>query len=147
MIERKVIFIGQAPGKTGNPGLPLAGGKVGKRMQKLLRVPQSMWIKFDRVNLNQGFLGKCGRGDKFDRQEGRETAAKLLQGDWTHYVLLGGHVARCFGFLYCPLSIYEKNGKRFFICPHPSGLNKWWNNPSLVKKTSTRLRDFVYDKF
>lgn len=143
-----IIFVGQGPSKDGDPYAPLEG-RIGERIGELLGItnfPES----FSRINLNSEWIGKAGgKGDIFDRTEGIRTASVLLRGSWTRYVLLGKVVAECFNVTQAGsppvfLSTVTHGVKSFFLLPHPSGINRWWNNPENVQKAKETLSEFVY---
>jgi hypothetical protein len=98
-----------------------------------------------RKHLNTHYNGKRGKGDAFDHAKGNVNAADVLL-DWRveRIVLLGKNVARCFGFRDLPflaeISIY---GRRFLIFPHPSGINRWWNERRNEQRARQLLQRFV----
>src|SRR4029434_9336717 len=77
--------------------------------------------------------------------KGTVKAADVLL-DWRveRIVLLGKNVARCFGFGDVPflaeISIY---GRRFLIFPHPSGVNRWWNERRNERRARQLLQRFL----
>src|SRR6266478_5777032 len=99
-----------------------------------------------RKHLNTHHNGKRSKGDVFDRAKGNVNAADVLL-DWRveRIVLLGKNVARCFGFRDLPflaeISIY---GRRFLIFPHPSRVNRWWNERRNERRARQLLQRFVW---
>jgi len=91
------------------------------------------------------YSGKRRKGDAFDHAQGNLNAANVLL-DWRveRIVLLGKNVARCFGFRDLPflaeISIY---GRRFFIFPHPSRVNRWWNERRNERRAQQLLQRFL----
>lgn len=138
-----IIFVGQGPSENGDPDKPLEG-RLGDRLGELLGI-SDFAPSFSRINLNAQWIGKVGKGDVFDTAEGFLAAKVLLRGSWTRYVLLGQKVAACFAVKGEPLETVEAIGKQFFLLPHPSGINRWWNDPENVRRAKETLRHFVYD--
>lgn len=131
-------------------------GSVGKKIAELAGFPLD--LKFgghDRRNLNTRWNGKRGKGDSFDRAEGKKRASELLAGPWTHYVLLGDEVARCFAMKpealnvvtdFIPTLAGPPVKKAFLLFPHPSGINLWWNEEFNRFRARKRLREFVSEE-
>lgn len=139
-----IIFVGQGPSQDGDPYRPLEGA-IGERLGGLLGVHDFI-ASFARINLNSEWIGKgSGKGDVFDCSEGRAAAKVLLRGSWTRYVLLGKQVAACFDVKAHPLSSVKHGVKSFFLLPHPSGINRWWNDPENTRKAKEALQSFLYD--
>lgn len=136
-----------------------ATGAIGTKLGALLDLPlHRFWKTFARRNLNRRWNGKDGKGDKFDKEEGRRTAGQfLVREEFTHHVLLGAAVAECFGFRnpewlavkegYYPIP--DPSGspreayKHFLLFPHPSGINAWWNEDFNRFRAKKRLAEFV----
>lgn len=139
-----VIFVGQGPGRDGDPLRPLEG-HIAKRLGHLLGMPPDWFVHTcARINLNSEWIGKAGKGDIFDPSEGRSAAGVLLRGSWTRYVLLGKKVAECFNVNAEFLCVTEHHRqKQFFVLPHPSGINRWWNEPQNVRRAIVELRLFL----
>ncbi len=146
-------------------------GAAGNFLGRLLGVHRlEFCATYKRTNLNVCFSGKIGKGDKFDRVEGEERAEKFIMSEkLTKYVLLGQHVAACFARvmdmpvveLSSPLMTFEKSFRRvnefcfnaepltsefkkqFFLLPHPSGINSWWNKPNNRIAAEIKLKAFL----
>lgn len=138
-----VLFIGQGPAKDAEPYRPLEGHNAEKLARLLGILPAHFVNRYARINLNSEWIGKVGKGDVFDLAEGRRAAAVLLQGSWTHYVLLGKQVAKSFDVREGFLETVHHGRKHFFILPHPSGINRWWNEPENVTSAGIELRRFL----
>lgn len=137
----KPLLVGQAPGPRSDPAEPLSG-RCGARLAELcgLELPDFL-ARFDRVNLIKEFPGKAGKGDAFPMAEARANAINVLKPSLVHpwkrpiaVVLLGGNVCRAFFYppprplVWVPSLLF-----RFSCCPHPSGVNRWWNDPANVR--------------
>jgi uracil-DNA glycosylase len=142
-----VLFVGQAPSRRSDEPLD---GKTGAAIAKLLGIPHVEFLaRFQRLNLNRKLVGrsKTGRADPYDRNEGELRAAGIAASETPRIVLLGRHVATSFGLTFDPLMIRrEKNLaetiNRYLILPHPSGLNRWWNDPRNRRAAQRKLRRF-----
>ncbi len=146
-MNHQVLFVGQGPSQHGDPWKPLEG-IVAVRLAELLGIhPVNFIKKYARINLNTEWIGKAGKGDVFDVVEGRRAAKNLLMGSWTHYVLLGRNVADCFGLeIDEPLQMFCAEGadKHYLLLPHPSGINRWWNDPEHRKAAAWALKSFLH---
>jgi hypothetical protein len=140
----KIGLVGQAPSRRGDPRKPLAGPN-GQRIARLAGMSYDELIACRRKHLNTRYNGKRGKGAAFDHKEGNVNAADVLL-DWRveRVVLLGKNVARCFGFRDSPflaeINIY---GRRFLIFPHPSGVNRWWNERRNEQRAQHLLQRFL----
>ena len=140
----KIGLVGQAPSRRGDPCKPLAGLN-GQKIARLAGMSYDELIACRRKHLNTHYSGKRRKGDVFDRAKGNVNAASVLM-DWhvERIVLLGKNVARCFGFRDLPflaeISIY---GRRFLIFPHPSGINRWWNERRNERRARQLLQRFL----
>lgn len=134
------LLIGQAPARTCDPAEPLSG-KSGRRLAALCDLTfQEYLVAFERMNLLREFPGKAGKGDRFvGVREGRvhaEACRRLCVG--RRVVVLGFSTAAMFGLSGPALAFAPHWGGEFAFCPHPSGVNTWWN----VKLNEERARRF-----
>ena len=68
--RERLLMIGQAPGRNGDPGDPL-GGRLGKRLAKLAGVTFERYLDVtDRMNMFDEWPGKEGKGDKHGKDKG-----------------------------------------------------------------------------
>lgn len=124
-----MIFVGQAPGPTGDPDLPLANGRVGRRLCCLTGLTQGELLVVERVNLLSAWPGKAGKGDRFPMAEAKRAASDLLPRLVGKRVLVVGQgTARAMGLDPRPLAWRAGFGFRYAVLPHPSGVNHWWNS-------------------
>jgi len=136
----KIGLVGQAPSRRGDPRKPLAGPN-GQKIARLGGMSYDELIACRRKHLNTLRSGKRGKGNAFDQAKGNVNAADVLL-DWRveRIVLLGKNVARCFGFRDLPfLAEIRIYGRRFLIFPHPSSVNRWWNE----RENERRARQFL----
>jgi len=140
----KIGLVGQAPSRRGDPRKPLAGPN-GRKIARLAGMSYEELIACRRRHLNPHYNGKRGEDNAFDHAKGNANAADVLM-DWRveRIVLLGKKVARCFGFRDLPflaeINIY---GRRFLIFPHPSGVNRWWNERQNERRARQLLQRFL----
>src|SRR6266516_3222959 len=140
----KIGLVGQAPSRRGDPRKPLAGPN-GQKIARLAGMSYDELIACRRKHLNTHHSGKRGKGDAFDHAKGNVNAADVLL-DWRveRIVLLGKNVARCFGFRDLPfLAEIHIYGRRFLIFPHPSGINRWWNERRNERRARQVLQRFL----
>ena len=140
----KIGLVGQAPSRRGDPRKPLAGPN-GRKIARLAGISYDELIACRRKHLNGHYNGKRPKDDAFDHAKGNVNAADVLL-DWRveRIVLLGKNVARCFGFRDLPflaeISLY---GRRFLIFPHPSRVNRWWNERRNEQRARQLLQRFL----
>ena len=130
--------------RRGDPRKPLAGPN-GQKIARLAGMSHDELIGCRRKHLNTHYSGERRKGDAFNRAEGNANAGDVLL-DWRveRIVLLGKNVARCFGLRDLPflpeIRIY---GRRFLIFPHPSGINRWWNERRNERRARQLLQRFL----
>jgi hypothetical protein len=103
---------------------------------------------FELINLISRYGGKQGKGDYFDVAAAKLAAAEVLV--WLEaqpervVLLMGRGVGRAFGLHRREYLQPFKYGKHTFVLfPHPSGVNRWWNEPWNVhaaQKLMARVR-------
>lgn len=137
----RLLFIGQAPSRE-TEGKPPFTGKCGKFLaEDLMGLSQEQMLRdHDFLNVFDHWPGKGIGGDKFPMAEAKIRAKKMLDQlkDRT-VVLLGANVARAFGAIrFKYLGVYELRhpdrpseviSRALTVVPHPSGVNRHWNNP------------------
>ena len=153
-MRQKIVIIGEAPKvdsriatlalrlreRTGEEGLerlmnriPITG-RIGRRLAGLCGLDYHDFLRtFDRRNLLNYEQGPLGKGDDFDPFAARRSALLMTPAlTGREVVLLGRRVERAFlGPTSLPyLSWTDLQGVRWATCPHPSGINRWWNEPA-----------------
>lgn len=109
-----------------------AGSRLCRRVMGL--TVEEYIRSYDRVNLCDG---------EWRAKEARERAVKL-QDSYSLIVALGRNVQRAFGIDRPPFSVWnswESEGTVFLVLPHPSGLNRLWDDPGSYKKARDLLRE------
>ena len=146
--RNKIVLVGFSPSHTGDPKEPLAGVGSGHRLAKLCGLDVATYLRtFDRINLHYETPKK---NDRVTRLVG-EASASMFRARFAgrKIILLGKDVARAFGFndndkmlewikmtssnIFLPLTY-------FALLPHPSGLNRWYNEPRNVRRAERFLR-------
>lgn len=137
-MKADLLIIGQAPGprslKRDRRSRALDSDVAsGARLAQLAGV-SSLHDHARVVNLLKTFPGKSGKGDRFPMPEARERARLMRFGAARRVVFVGQNVARAFGAVweeYFEPFVFWKGGQSFhgYVAPHPSGVNRWWNDP------------------
>lgn len=66
----------------------------------------------------------------WDERLARRVASLMLRESHDVYLLAGRRVARAFGLVDVTIpSLWRVQGKSLLVVPHPSGLNRLWNDP------------------
>lgn len=122
------LLVGEAPNRMG--GEPFTG-RAGRVLEALAGFPPRR--EFDCVNLLQSWPGQAGKGSAFPLHDARVAAAAMLavlpQGRVV--VIAGKRAAAAFGIRRPEfLRWYAVGGKVLGVLPHPSGINRWLNDPT-----------------
>jgi uracil-DNA glycosylase len=158
-----VLIVGQAPGRTGDPSEPLSGPGTGWRLERLAGIPEGdLGLYAYRENLLSAYPGRNGaQGDRFPIRDARAAADRMVGGLAAsktlldlRIILLGRNVARAFGLRALPYLRWKPGLYYTFLTraeaflpypiavfPHPSGVNRWWNDPENVVRAEAFLRD------
>lgn len=121
-------IIGEAPSKNSDWRYPLAGGHTGKKIEKLLGLSFRDYLKYYR----RFDLIKFYPGTRWPKENasGNARIIRDLHEPGAHLVLLGRKVAEAFGagdLEFCEYDV--RDGVTYWVSPHPSGLNRWWQDP------------------
>lgn len=140
--ETPVLFVGEAPGRT--PG-PAFWGRGGARIRAL--APS---LAFKAINLLDRWPGSAGRGARFPRRAAEDGRGRVLAACQGVPVVLfaGRRVARVFGLARAPYFRFVRlaDGGRRAVVPHPSGVNRWWNDPANVRRARRFLGRLARDQ-
>jgi uracil-DNA glycosylase len=143
----QVWLIGQAPGPNGASWKPFDGSS-GKKLADLAGISREMFLSiFQRRNLLDTWPGKAGKGDAFRIEDGKLAAAYLRiefhAGDCV--LCAGSAVLRCFGFRNVPWCTWTyEQGIAFAKIPHPSGINRLWNDLGMTRDVQHFLQNLVH---
>jgi uracil-DNA glycosylase len=140
----RTLIIGQAPGRSGD-GEPLSG-RIGKRLASLCGMTLEEYLAyFDRTNLLDYWPGAAARGDLFMSLRDSKLRAQAMRPkvEGRVVVLLGFNVSAAFEVKHRPLFFEPHWGGIFGVCPHPSGINMWWNQRQNVEHARLFWRQVV----
>lgn len=123
-------------------------GSVGRRIAKLAGVSFFAYLHHtDRRNLIDRHPGKSGKGDAFPIAEAYRNA-QVLQREFhgRRVIFMGRQVAAAFGCARFKILRWwkdERSGEshEFAVMPHPSRLNRWWNDSRHEQAATKFLRD------
>jgi len=146
----KPLFVGQAPSESLPVGARALSGRSGRRLASLAGLTLDEFLAAaDTVNVFDAFTGKAGKkGDAFPLAEARHRADVLRRAnaDRETVVLLGSLVAAAFDLdelADAPCSWYHGAGdstQRVGFLPHPSGIDRWYNDAANVKRAARFVR-------
>lgn len=142
----KPLLVGEAPSK--NEVIPQTlGGRVGKRLAKFAGITIQEYLEtFDRMNLLIERQDTAEHGFQFDMQQAKENARnlRLMFPERRRIILLGKRVAEAFQL---PLIYFEemRADHIYTIIPHPSGINRWYNEPRNIAEIEHFMRMLVED--
>lgn len=144
------LLVGQAPGPRTRPDYPLypyPSTSAGGRLMGLMGLELHQYTRmFDRVNVLYTFPGKHERDDKFPMTKARPAAEAMRHFLYGREVLLVGRgVAEAFGHepSYLEWVLEPWWGYRYAVLPHPSGRNRWYNEPGNRERAEEFLRAWV----
>ncbi len=147
-----ILLVGQAPSRTSDPASALSpAGRSGRRLLELSGLSEEAFgARALRINLSDRWPGKNGKGDRFPRliDDGvlsliAASAMIVFVGRGVAERMLGASVARelepcCWYFSHRPRKLYA-------VLPHPSGVNRWWNDAANVRRAKRFLREALSD--
>lgn len=150
-MKAKILLVGYCPSHRGFPSRPLDGPGTGHRLARLCGLTNDEYLKtFAKVNLHY-FTPK--KRNKTTKEEGRLNANLIRQQyKGRRIILLGREVLTAFsqvsilgGWLSYPRPIIAHflksgDGTQIAFIPHPSGLNRWYNNKKNLRQVKKFLR-------
>lgn len=141
----KPLLVGEAPGPRTN-GQPFGqDGASGRRLARLAGVADLAEV-FECVNLLDQWPGASGKASAFPLAEAMRAAARILGSHPPEQLVVcaGLRVWAAFDLPgTAPVSLLERDGRRYALIPHPSGVNRWWNQPGAEEQVATWLRATV----
>ena len=142
----KPLIIGEQPSKNGNPEQPLEG-RIGHRMAEWMGITYEQYLDFFvRVNLLPQRIEYSGKGTDFNVKLARRSA-KQIEETFTPgriVVICGKRAASAFGIVKTDyFEWFALNHAKAVIVPHPSGVNRWFNDPSNEMKMMAFCRVLV----
>ena len=147
-MRSRILLIGQAPSRTSQGKQPFSG-KSGKRLAELAGISQKDLRRyFKMVNVLDYWPGRGGKGDAFPT--GRQVPDRLrkMVASYAATIFVGRGVAARFKFN-APqyLTWYAcspRKSRTAAILPHPSGINRWYNDPQNLKDAQMFLRGIIW---
>lgn len=149
-MNKNYLIVGEAPGKNWDGKGPAFSGRSGKFLAKLAGLEGVISDHFPTVNLLKDNPGDVGKS--FDMVRARVEAQKILRRNpGVMLILAGKRTASAFGLfpthtryfmngkLYCSLGQNRVRIHHYIVIPHPSGLNRVWNDPKVVRKAKKFL--------
>jgi hypothetical protein len=137
---KKILIVGQGPSRNHKRGnAALDGNGSGDRLAKLAGMTRrELMERADTVNVLSRYYGSNGKGDSFPLSLAKKRAARLVSrlDSYDRVIFLGSNVGKAFGFSTIP----SVQG-RFYLVPHPSGINRWYNKLENRKLASKLLRE------
>lgn len=137
----KPIIVGEAPSKNEHPPSPIEG-RIGHRLAACTGISFAEFLeRFDRMNLLEVRQDTKEKGFEFDAVAASKSAERL----WSNFqrgqivLLLGKRVAKAFAVKGEYFVKQNVAGADVYVLPHPSGINRWWND----SRNGRRMYDFM----
>lgn len=141
----RTILLGEAPPKSRMRDTPESrpfSGNSGRRFSEM--IGEDIVKAFDTRNLMSEWPGPASKGSKFPMLAAQVGAARLLRtlpSEGGRIILCGQRVARAMSLRWMvPLRWYSVSWQspryiqaRAILIPHPSGVNRQWNDPELTE--------------
>ena len=143
----KPLIVGEAPSKNQDPERPIEG-RIGMRLAACCGLPYDQFLDhFERVNLLHVRQDTAAKGFEFDAVAGALAAKRIWCLDTSPdriILLLGKRVATAFGAhdRWFELQRLGSLGE-FYVLPHPSGVNRWWNDPANEERAVRFMHEVV----
>lgn len=148
----RVVIVGEAPGRRGDPSKPLSGA-VGKNLAAICGMTEAAFRKsFVLDNVLREWPGRKpgAKGDRWSAGAARLATARFRFGDDPSlFVFLGKRVAKAFGVPNPGRSLcttFDNGRSLWAVVPHPSAVNRWWNDATNVARASVFFRREVVMK-
>lgn len=136
----RTLLVGEAPNDRGGAPLRERIGDV------LLASSGLSAMAFDRVfartNVFERYPGRLGKGAAFPIKHAQIRATQLRRRCRSRVVvLLGKRTARAFGITVKYFDEARIGQCRAFVVPHPSGINRWWNDVNNRARFATFMKE------
>lgn len=140
----RALIVGEAPART-TVGRPAFHGPTGRKIAALAGIAD-VRDGFDAVNLLDRWPGpSVGKGSAFPLDRARAAAESLLPRvlSRSRVLLAGRRVASAFRLGGLEYLSWARLGPstEVAVLPHPSGVNRWLNEPENVEALRRFLRD------
>jgi uracil-DNA glycosylase len=139
----RLLIVGEDYGDT-SPSLRspehALSGDSGRRLAAMIGVPLADFLEStDRMNVVDT---PDEWGDKQRVQWGLVQVVGAMRD--RDVILLGGKVSRALGIYIPRFEWSARAGSRIAVMPHPSGRNRFWNDPDNVEKAEAFLREAYF---
>ena len=141
------LVVGEAPSRTSDPADPITG-RCGAKIAALAGLTVDEFAdRFERANLLDAYPGKLdgSKGTLWDPISAKKRADEIVGerfGASRYVVLLGRRVATAFGV--GRVDYMEETaairGAAVVVLPHPSGINRWYNDARNVARASAFMK-------
>jgi len=144
--EPRPLVIGEAPNRTGMLNRPI-DGRCGSILAALGGVDITEFLRlFARANVLDAWPGPgASKGAQFPMVEARRgaerLATKFVRGRLV--ILLGHRTAAAFGVRDVYFAKRRIGAADVVVMPHPSGINRWYNDPTNVARARRFMRGAV----
>src|SRR3989442_346740 len=143
-------MIGQAPSRRALPGDRPLSGAVGAKIARMAGLTLEQFLERTwTANLIDEWPGKRGKGDAFPKKDAALGALRVgVSKEFvcaTVIVLLGRSVAAAFAEIYGAKSLLKADVCEplpggFAILPHPSGIDRWYNDAANRRRAASFLK-------
>ena len=134
----KPLIIGEQPGKN--------EGRIGHRLAAFAGISFGEFMDtFERMNLLQVRAEYSGKNMAFSVAEARTHAdivRRKLQPEQL-VLVLGKRAAEALGLVEEYFMLQNVNGALVYVVPHPSGANRWFNDPANSEQMIMFMHEFV----
>jgi hypothetical protein len=149
-VASRPLLIGQAPAKY-SEGHPALCGHTGMHLSALSGLSfREFMLRVETRNVLDRFPGSAEHGDLFPMREAREAAALLFPLlDGRRVVFVGANVAAAFGIKRYGFLDWQVLGFgnaaecTGAVIPHPSLVNRWWNEERNRVAAAYFMRDLL----
>lgn len=141
------LIIGEAPSRTSDPRRPVTG-RCGETLADFAGLSLAEFSRaFARANVFDEWPGSAGlKGDAFPIVHARVRADTRLRPRFVRgrtVVLLGRRVARAFHISAEYFEAFGSYSATVYVVPHPSGINRWYNDAANVRKMRRFMRSLA----
>ena len=147
----RLVIVGEAPAGVGREALPALEGLVGRRLAKRMGLTDD---QFREMVVRKNIFETPDEGKHWNAQTAYLRAMKLMSvmPRNANVVVLGKKAATAFKIVNLPqyawhsaVRILSGDALRLAHIPHPSGLNRRYNDPAELERASRFLREALRD--